>query len=63
MKLQCKNVECESRDHVIPMFKVSIMVDQDGDPCESASGIDGDYFTCCHCGDSAEWVKDDGGLI
>lgn len=62
MKLRCKNPECQSRtEGLLPLFKVKLMVDEDGGLVEDPSGVDGDYLTCCECGDSAEWVREDHG--
>jgi len=60
MKLRCKNPECVSNtDGDSPCFTVNMTVDEDGDACESARKIEGEYFTCCHCADNAEWVSTD----
>lgn len=64
MKLRCVNPECDSRcEDDIPMFTVNLTVDEEGDPCEAAYKIDGEYFTCCHCGDIAEWVRPNGNVF
>lgn len=58
MKLKCKNKECESNiSDENPCFTVNMTVDEDGVACEPAKHIDGEYFTCCHCGGKAEWIN------
>ena len=58
MKLRCKNPECESNtENANSCFTVNMTVDEDGDACESVRKIDGEYFTCCHCGGEGEWVQ------
>jgi hypothetical protein len=61
MRLQCKNPECDSRidEGQEPLFTVNLTVDSSGSACESARKIDGDYFTCCFCQDTAEWIEED----
>jgi len=59
MKLHCLNEECSSNTNGdAPLFTVNMTVDEDGDACESARKIDGEYFTCCYCESNAEWLED-----
>ena len=63
-KLRCRDEECDSRtDDQPPMFDVHLTVDEDGDTTEQARHIDGEYFTCCFCADSAEWVDTETGEV
>ena len=53
-KLKCKNPDCPSNtDGENPYFSVSISVGDDGELCESVLDINGEYFNCNYCDDTA----------
>lgn len=57
-KLRCVDRFCESNaGDVAPTFTVNMTVDEDGDACETAQQIDGQFFTCNYCGEPAEWYE------
>jgi hypothetical protein len=53
--LRCTNKKCESHEMQSHSFDVTITVDDDGDG--NSKEIDGQYHTCCHCQEQAEWVN------
>ncbi len=52
-KLKCKTEECNSS-----AFTVHIVVDIFGDLAETPRKIEGEYFECCECYNTAEWVSE-----
>lgn len=51
--LKCKTEGCDPSG-----FTVHIVVDIFGDLAETLRKIEGEYFECCECHNTAEWVSE-----